>query len=198
MSPAKRERREALRDETRRAVAALEADGVCWSDWADARGFPRHAVKDVVRDRNPATRGELFQVAHQIREEARLAIGPPRSPAERIRDLELLADRLGSRLGKVEATVAELRAAVLGPDLSAPASEFRSDWDVDYVDFLLAATAASGRSGRNISMAAVGHDSAIRNLKRGQDLRMDTFFALCRELGLEISIRTPGKKPEAA
>jgi hypothetical protein len=196
VSPAKRERREALRAETRRAVAALEADGVRWSDWARERGFALHAVKDVVRDRNPATRGELFAVASRIRQEARLTIGPPRKPTERIRDLELSSDRLDSRLGKVEAAVAELRATVPGPDLPAPASEFRSDWDADYADFLIAAVKASGRSGRDISMAAVGHDSAVRNLTRGQDLRMDTFFALCRELGIEICLRTPGEPLE--
>lgn len=70
MSPAKRERREALRAQTRRAVAALEGRGVCWSDWAAARDFALHAVKDVVRDRNPATRGELFEVASRIRADA--------------------------------------------------------------------------------------------------------------------------------
>lgn len=66
----KRQRREEWRVGTRRAVAALEADGVCWADWARARGFSAHAVKDVVRDRNPATRGELFEVAARIRDEA--------------------------------------------------------------------------------------------------------------------------------
>lgn len=114
----KRQRREEWRAGTRRAVAALEADGVCWSDWADARGFPRHAVKDVVRDRNPATRGTLFKVAERIRQEARFAIGRPRSQEERIRDLELLADRLDSRLGKVETALAFLKAAVLEDPLS--------------------------------------------------------------------------------
>ena len=66
----KRQRREELRVATRRAVAALERRGTCWADWARERGFALHAVKDVVRDRNPATRGELFEVASRIRAEA--------------------------------------------------------------------------------------------------------------------------------
>ncbi len=66
----KRRRREEWRAGTRRAVAVLESQGVCWSEWAAERGFARHAVKDVVRDRNPATRGELFEVAARIRLEA--------------------------------------------------------------------------------------------------------------------------------
>lgn len=73
----KRQRREELRVQTRRAVAALERRGVCWSDWARERGFALHAVKDVVRDRNPATRGELFEVAVRIRVEAALLPEPP-------------------------------------------------------------------------------------------------------------------------
>lgn len=70
----KRQRREELRVQTRRAVAALERQGVCWSDWARERGFALHAVKDVVRDRNPATRGDLFEVANRIRKEAALPL----------------------------------------------------------------------------------------------------------------------------
>lgn len=66
----KRRRREQWRSGTRRAVAALESRGVCWSEWAAERGFAPHAVKDVARDRNPATRGELFEVAARIRDEA--------------------------------------------------------------------------------------------------------------------------------
>ncbi len=111
-------RREALRERTRRAVAALERQGVCWSDWARERGFALHAVKDVVRDRNPATRGELFQVATRIRMEAPVAGERPRGPMERIRDLELLADRLDSRLGKAESELAALKAAVLHEEAS--------------------------------------------------------------------------------
>lgn len=70
----KRQRREEWRVGTRRAVAVLERRGVCWSDWAAERGFALHAVKDVVRDRNPATRGELFGVASRIRNEAALPL----------------------------------------------------------------------------------------------------------------------------
>ncbi len=76
----KRQRREEWRVGTRRAVAVLERRGVCWSDWAAERGFSLHAVKDVVRDRNPATRGELFEVASRIRAEA--AEGMPSGPAQ--------------------------------------------------------------------------------------------------------------------
>lgn len=119
MSPAKRQRREALRDKTRAAVAALEFRGVCWSDWARERGFSLHAVKDIVRDRNPATRGELFEVAARMRAEAARI---KRTPSQRIHDLELLADRLDSRLAKAESKLAALRTAVLQEGEAAQAS----------------------------------------------------------------------------
>lgn len=76
----KRQRREELRVQTRRAVAVLERRGTCWSDWARERGFSLHAVKDVVRDRNPATRGELFEVAARIRAEAVPTFPVPSDP----------------------------------------------------------------------------------------------------------------------
>ena len=104
MSPAKRERREALRAETRRAVEALEARGVCWSDWARERGFAPHAVKDVVRDRNPATRGELFEVAARIRAEAGISPGP--SGPDRESELEAQITILGMALSACEQALA--------------------------------------------------------------------------------------------
>ena len=70
MSPEKRQAREALRAETARAVAELERRGTCWQQWARDRGFSPAAVKDVCRDRNPATRGEAWRVAFAIRQEA--------------------------------------------------------------------------------------------------------------------------------
>ena len=57
-----------------------------------------------------------------------------------------------------------------------------------YIDVLLKAVAESGRSNRAISIAAVGHDGAVRGLKRGLDLRVSTAQALCRELDLEFHI----------
>ena len=57
-----------------------------------------------------------------------------------------------------------------------------------YADAILAALARSGRSGRSVSLAAVGHESAIRSIKRGMDVRVSTLLALCRELGLECYV----------
>ena len=57
-----------------------------------------------------------------------------------------------------------------------------------YADAILAALARSGRSGREVSIAAVGHESAIRSLKRGMDVRTSTLLALCEELGLEFYV----------
>ena len=66
---------------------------------------------------------------------------------------------------------------------------------MNYIDELLRAVMLSGRSGREISRAAVGHDSAVRNLKRGQDLRVSTLKALCRELGVEFYVGQPRLAP---
>ena len=56
---------------------------------------------------------------------------------------------------------------------------------------ILDAIHSSGRSDREVSLTAVGHESAIRSLKRGLDLRGSTIRALCRELGLEFYIGPP-------
>ena len=67
-----------------------------------------------------------------------------------------------------------------------------------YSDALLEALAQSGRSGRDVSVDAVGHESAIRSLKRGLDLRVSTIQALCRVLGLEFYVGPPrgaGERP---
>lgn len=64
-----------------------------------------------------------------------------------------------------------------------------------YIDEILMAVNRSNRSGREISKAAVGHDSAVRNLKRGQDLRVSTLEALCRELELEFYVGEPRLGP---
>ena len=60
-----------------------------------------------------------------------------------------------------------------------------------YSDTILAALARSGRSGREVSFAAVGHESAIRSIKRGMDVRASTLAALCDELGLEFYVGPP-------
>ena len=57
-----------------------------------------------------------------------------------------------------------------------------------YSDAILAALARSRRSGREVSIAAVGHESAIRSIKRGMDVRVSTLMALCEELGLEFYV----------
>ena len=64
-----------------------------------------------------------------------------------------------------------------------------------YSDAILAALARSGRSGREVSIAAVGHESAIRSIKRGMDVRASTLRALCEELGLEFYVGPPRLKP---
>ena len=67
-----------------------------------------------------------------------------------------------------------------------------------YAEALLEALAQSGRSGREVSIDAVGHESAIRSLKRGLDLRVSTLQALCRVLGLEFYVgplRETGPQP---
>ena len=60
-----------------------------------------------------------------------------------------------------------------------------------YAEALLEALARSGRSGRDVSIDAVGHESAIRSLKRGLDLRVSTIQALCGVLGLEFYVGPP-------
>ena len=60
-----------------------------------------------------------------------------------------------------------------------------------YQATILRALSSSDRSGREVSIAAVGHESAIRSLKRELDMRISTVQALCRELGLEFYIGTP-------
>jgi len=65
-----------------------------------------------------------------------------------------------------------------------------------YADALLEALAQSGRSGREVSFDAVGHESAIRSLKRGLDLRVSTIQALCRVLGLEFYVGPPRETGE--
>ncbi len=60
-----------------------------------------------------------------------------------------------------------------------------------YSDAILAALARSGRAGREVSIAAVGHESAIRSIKRGMDVRTSTLRALCEELGLEFYVGPP-------
>lgn len=60
-----------------------------------------------------------------------------------------------------------------------------------YADVILAALGRSGRSGRDVSLAAVGHESAIRSIKRGMDVRASTLQRLCEELGLEFYVGPP-------
>ena len=125
MSPAKRAAREATRRATARAVAILNERGICWQDWARKRGFSPAAVKDVCRDRNPATRGEAFRVATVIRNDA-----------DRVLERELVSagDRqacvLGMALSACESALASARERiVLSPN---PAG-----FDLDRIDHAL-------------------------------------------------------------
>ena len=60
---------------------------------------------------------------------------------------------------------------------------------------ILRAIEASGRSERQVSIAALGHDSGVSNLKKNGDLRVSTALALCRELGLEFYVGPPRAVP---
>ena len=67
-----------------------------------------------------------------------------------------------------------------------------------YHKVLLEAVERSERSAREISMAAVGHESAVRSLRRGLDMRVSTVEGLCRELELEFHVgppRSAGRSP---
>ena len=64
-----------------------------------------------------------------------------------------------------------------------------------YSDAILAALSQDKRSARDISIAAVGHESAIRSIKRGLDVRASTIQALCDELDLEFYIGPPRGEP---
>ena len=64
-----------------------------------------------------------------------------------------------------------------------------------YTDVVLAALSRSGRSGREVSMSAVGHESAIRSIKRGMDVRASTLQRVCEELGLEFYVGPPRPGP---
>ena len=60
-----------------------------------------------------------------------------------------------------------------------------------YHKVLLEAVERSGRSAREISLAAAGHESAVRSVRRGLDMRVSTLEGLCRELGLELHVGPP-------
>ena len=59
---------------------------------------------------------------------------------------------------------------------------------VTYAEQIIRALERSGRSAREVSIAATGHESAVRSLRRGLDLRASTIDLLCRELGLEFYV----------
>ena len=65
----------------------------------------------------------------------------------------------------------------------------------DYYQQIITTAADSGRSFREISIAAVGHESALRNLKNGKDVRISTILGLCKELGIEV-ILGPANQPD--
>ena len=45
-------------------------------------------------------------------------------------------------------------------------------------------------SDREVSIAAVGHESAIRSIKRGMDVRASTLLALCEGVGIGVLCRS--------
>ncbi len=71
-------------------------------------------------------------------------------------------------------------------------------YSAKYPAEILAALERSNRSAREVSIAAVGHESAVRSLKRGLDLRGSTIQALCDALGLEFYVGPPrnGSEPQ--
>ena len=62
---------------------------------------------------------------------------------------------------------------------------------------ILAAIERKGLPERQVSLAAVGHESAIRSLKRGMDARGATLAALAAELDLEFYVGPPRAQPPA-
>lgn len=66
-----------------------------------------------------------------------------------------------------------------------------------YHDAMLAALEASGRSARKVSLDALGHESAVRSLKRKLDLRGSTIQAICRALDLEFYVGPPRSNAES-
>lgn len=147
MSPAKSSRNLERMRAIAAAAAELESRGTCWTDWARERGLPLQAVRNVLKGRGPCLRGESRQVANRMLHDVTcdgpdpaIACGTcgkrsterldhrhdwPSASGARIHDLELLADRLDSRLGRIESTLAELRSAALcgGEIAQAPTSE---------------------------------------------------------------------------
>ena len=63
------------------------------------------------------------------------------------------------------------------------------------INVILDAAQESELSARQLSIRAVGHESAIRTLKRGQDPKLSTVKSLCNTLGLEFYIGPP-RRPE--
>ena len=61
---------DARRQEIERGIAVLARQGVTWSEWARARGFPDGTVRRVLRGAGPCVRGESFRVAERILLEA--------------------------------------------------------------------------------------------------------------------------------
>ena len=55
--------REARRGLVARAVRRMEADGVCWAEWARERGFAKHNVMKVVRGQRACLHGECYRIA---------------------------------------------------------------------------------------------------------------------------------------
>lgn len=102
MNAAIRDKRKALRGQTAKAVRCLSAAGVHWGEWAEERGFSRQAVKDVVRDHRPATRGELARVALRIRIEAMHASYGSEHDATIDECLELLRDYRETEIEELE------------------------------------------------------------------------------------------------
>lgn len=56
---------------------------------------------------------------------------------------------------------------------------------------ILAFIAHSGRSDRDVSISATGHDTAVRDLRKNKSATLKTLTALCRELGLELYVGPP-------
>lgn len=56
---------------------------------------------------------------------------------------------------------------------------------------ILDAVARSGRSEREISIAATGHDTAIRDLKKSGSANLKTITKLCEQLDLEFYVGPP-------
>ena len=75
--PAKRSRTATRKAAIAAAVAVLEVEGVCWTEWARSHDVSLLAVRNVVRGRHPCERGAVRRAAELILDEGSRPTGKP-------------------------------------------------------------------------------------------------------------------------